>query len=190
MMVTVTDKAGAVLAETVTVNVVNDAPFQNPRNPYDVDNDGYVYPRDALILVNRLNQKGSHILTPITASGEGGSGDVYYLDINGDGILSPLDALILINHLNQRSTPSVNNGKGNGTGGSSTGGTGAQSKVPDKVDPKVDNTQSQLAEGEAPASFGACQPWLASSSMEQDRRDTIDSELELLVDELSRARLS
>ncbi len=44
MMVTVTDRGGAVLSETVTLSVINDAPFQNPRDPFDVDNDGVVIP--------------------------------------------------------------------------------------------------------------------------------------------------
>ena len=200
MMITVTDSGGGVLSETVTLNVINDAPYQNSRDPYDVDGDGNVFARDALILVNRLNQKGSHVLTPSTASGEGDSGQIYFLDVNGDGILSPIDALLLINHLNQRATPAVNNsGSGNnsgtnsGSGSTSGNGSGGHSQLPDDVDPVVvDHPNSQLPpEGEAnDEPWGACQPWLAGSSLqEQNRRDEIDSELELLVDELSRARV-
>ncbi len=126
MMVTVTDRGGAVLSETVTLSVINDAPFQNPRDPFDVDNDGVVIPRDAIILFNQLNQKGSHVLTPITAAGEGDSGEAFFLDINGDGVLSPLDALILINHLNQRSTPAINNGNNGSGSGNNIGGTAAR----------------------------------------------------------------
>ena len=192
MMVTVTDRGGAVLAETVTLDVVNDAPFQNPRNPFDVDNDGFVYPRDALILVNELNQSGSHILTPVTAAGEENNA-VYFPDVNGDGMLTPLDALILINHLNQRSTPTINNGNSNGNGNGNGNGNSGPDKIPEDADLTVDDTTSQLAEGEGePADIDqACQPWLASSAeQEQARRDAIDAELELLVDELSRARLS
>lgn len=188
MMVTVTDRGGAVLAETVTLNVVNDAPFQNPRDPFDVDNDGHIYPRDALILVNELNSKGSHILTATSASGEGG--DVFFPDVNGDGILTPLDALILINRINRGPTPAINNG--NGTTGTGTD-PDAESKVPEDPDENPDTTTSQLAEGEGPTLLpsNACQPWLASSDVqEQARRDAIDSELEQLVEELSRARLS
>jgi hypothetical protein len=187
MMVTVTDRGGSVLAETVTLNVVNDAPFQNPRDPFDVDNDGHVYPRDALILVNELNRSGSHILTPISASGEAGTSEIFFPDVNGDGLLTPLDALILINHINRRSTPAINN-----TGNSNDDDANAQSELEVDPDLTVDETTSQLAEGEGSGgeAWGACLPWVASSSVqEQVRRDAIDAELELLVDELSRARL-
>ena len=209
MMVTVTDRAGAVLAETVTLNVVNDAPFQNPRNPFDVDNDGFVYPRDALILVNRLNQGGSHVLTQSTGSGEAGT-PVVYVDVNGDGLFTPLDALLLINYLNQRSTGVINNGNNNGNNSSSNGNTSGTNsngtntggdKDPENADLSLDDPASSLAEGEG-VSFEsltddsltddfACPPWLASTTtQEQARRDAIDAELELLVEELSRARLS
>ncbi len=196
MMVTVTDKGGAVLAETVTINVINDTPFRNPRDPFDVDNDGHVYPRDALILVNQLNQRGSHILTPMTASGEDGV-EIYFLDVNGDGILSPLDALILINHLNQRSNPAINNGNGtpNGNNGASTSTQSeSNSDVEAELDPTIDNTHS-LAEGEGEGADSelACPAWMPvaqDTAYERTRREAIDSELELLVDQLSRARLS
>lgn len=189
MMLTVTDGAGSVLAETVTLNVVNDAPFQNPRDPFDVDNDGHVYPRDALILVNELNRRGSHILTPVTATGEGGTSEIFFPDVNGDGLLTPLDALILINHINRRGSPAVNN---NGNPNGNDGDTDAQSELEIDPDVTVDDTTSQLAEGEGAgdAAWGACQPWIANSNLQdQVRRDEIDSELELLVEELSRARL-
>lgn len=200
MMVTVTDGGGGVLAQTVTLNVVNDAPFQNPRNPMDVDDDGFVYPRDALILVNQLNQKGSHILTPMSAAGEG-DGEHFYPDVNGDGLLTPLDALILINFINGRGIPAVKTGNGTGGNGNGSGGTsgssgtstGSQSKVDDEdADPTIDDTTSQLAEGEGPSesTWAACTPWVTNTDVEeQARRDAIDSELELLVEELSRARL-
>ncbi len=196
MMLTVSDKAGAVLSETVTLNVVNDAPFQNPHNPFDVDNDGSVFPRDALILVNQLNQRGSHVLTPMSASGESGS-SIYFLDVNGDGLLTPLDALLLINHINRRGTPAVNNGGGAGGNGSGTS-SGAQSPVEEQPGSTPDGTQSHLADGESDGEgegWGdfestSCQPWFADVEHERARRDAIDAELERLVDELSRARLS
>ena len=140
----------------------------------DVDNDGSVFPRDALILINRLNARGSHILTPPSASGEGGTTEEnFFYDVNGDGMLTPLDALILINHLNRRTTPAAT-------------GTAGEGEAPSHMDSP--RQPDQLAD--------ACPAWsLAAppvpSMMDQDeqaQRDAIDAELESLVEQLSHAR--
>ncbi|MEO1525744.1 MAG: NF038122 family metalloprotease [Planctomycetota bacterium] len=60
----------------------------DPRaNPFDVDQDGQVSARDALLVVNKL------------ASGSVDSDDSERTDTNGDGITSPIDALGIINFL-------------------------------------------------------------------------------------------
>ena len=67
-------------------------------NRFDVNNDGFVSPIDALILVNMVNTSGGGNLG---GGGEGeGAGDKYYVDVNEDGFLSPLDILWVVNKLN------------------------------------------------------------------------------------------
>jgi hypothetical protein len=70
----------------------------NPWDRFDVNNDGFVSPIDALILVNKVNTNGGGSLG---GGGEGeGSGDKYYVDVNEDGFLSPLDILWVVNRIN------------------------------------------------------------------------------------------
>jgi hypothetical protein len=70
----------------------------NPMNRFDVNNDGFVSPIDALILVNMVNTTGGGNLG---SGGEGeGAGDKFFVDVNEDGFLSPLDILWVVNHLN------------------------------------------------------------------------------------------
>jgi hypothetical protein len=101
LFVTATDSGGSSVSRPLTVQVRPSSPFQNPSNPLDVDGDGGVHPRDVLILINELNQRGPRPLVLNSDSGEAESLEVpEYLDVNGDGILSPIDVLIIINHLN------------------------------------------------------------------------------------------
>jgi large repetitive protein len=67
----------------------------NLNNPVDVNNDGYVSPLDALIVINYMNANG-----PGTAAPTSGFSAGPYVDVNGDGSITPLDALIVINYLN------------------------------------------------------------------------------------------
>jgi hypothetical protein len=70
----------------------------NPYDRFDVNNDGFVSPIDALILVNKVNTNGGG---PLGGSGEGEqSGEKYYVDVNEDGFLSPLDILWVVNRIN------------------------------------------------------------------------------------------
>ncbi len=74
--------------------------WQNPTNKYDVNGDGYVYPLDALIVINRIlaGQAGQLPPTPIVPP---------YIDVSGDGILSPLDVLQVLNYLNAQAVAAV-----------------------------------------------------------------------------------
>jgi hypothetical protein len=88
--------------------------FWNGAMPEDVNNDRYVSPIDALLIINELNTGGSRALMgglvpPGTVpddgehegEGEGGNdpGQAYY-DVNNDGYVSPIDSLLVINALN------------------------------------------------------------------------------------------
>lgn len=65
---------------------------QNPRNRFDVNNDGFVSPQDALSVINFLNARGSRNVEGIEAPP--------YRDVNADNAITPIDALQLINYLN------------------------------------------------------------------------------------------
>ena len=94
--------------------VVDLAGWQNLTNNLDVNNDGFITPLDALIIINDLNSLGPRLLPnpPIPPD------PVYFIDVNGDGFVTPLDALIIINYLNSLSTMS---GFGMASEGSSVG---------------------------------------------------------------------
>ena len=66
--------------------------WQNPLNASDVDGDGHVAPRDALIVINHLNRDGAGPVIPSSDS-------VFFLDTNGDNQISPHDVLRVINAL-------------------------------------------------------------------------------------------
>ena len=88
---------------TVEVNITDDErqfPWQNPRNPLDVNDDGFVTAIDALLVINALNtgfQLPPQLPDPFIP--------VQYLDVNGNGSVTPIDALLVINELNRPRNP-------------------------------------------------------------------------------------
>jgi hypothetical protein len=87
----------------VTVLVVVSI-YQNPRNRFDVDDDGSVSPLDVLVLINLLNGEAPSL--PV----DGLPGPPAYVDVNADNRVDPLDVLSVINHINSRG-----NGEGEGS---------------------------------------------------------------------------
>jgi len=82
---------------TVTINVQTAYPWYNGADFLDVNDDGYISPIDALLVINELNRNGGHILSqdrarPLTRP---------FFDVNRDGYVVPIDALWVINHLNR-----------------------------------------------------------------------------------------
>ncbi len=155
------DQASGEFAITI---IANQSPYHNSRIAEDVNGDGYVSPIDVLIVVNSLNQRGTFpVPTGGTATGEPPS---EMPDVNGDGVVSPIDALIIINRINGSLRSDGSGEKGGDTG--------------------------VKAEGESV--WGAstlAAPALESDAQRRQRaHTTIDAELELLLDQLSRAQLS
>ncbi len=72
--------------------------WQNPRNRFDVNDDGFVNPLDALIVLNAVQLRG---LIPLTGSSVPSRP---FIDVNGDEFLSPVDILQVINYLSRNST--------------------------------------------------------------------------------------
>ena len=75
---------------------VNNNPFRNPANQYDVNDSGAVTPLDALQVINAIVRNGSNIFLDDVPLPEGLPA---YPDVTGDGQVTPLDALSVINEL-------------------------------------------------------------------------------------------
>jgi hypothetical protein len=72
----------------------------NPKNAFDVNNDGNISPLDVLAIVNFINIKQEKDEEP-SLSGET-PGNPNYLDVNGDSFADALDALLIINYMNSK----------------------------------------------------------------------------------------
>jgi YD repeat-containing protein len=70
---------------------------RNALFPEDVDCNGFVSPRDALIIINHLNRSG---ISRVTPPNDGEGEPAFMLDVNGDQWIAPVDALLIINYLN------------------------------------------------------------------------------------------
>lgn len=79
------------------VIIATENPWTNPLDRFDVDLNGTVTPRDALLLINRLasDQGGGEL----TLRGRDPAARHRYFDVTGDGTLTPRDALVVINRL-------------------------------------------------------------------------------------------
>ena len=71
--------------------------WQNPRDRFDVNNDGVVSPNDVLRIINKLNNEGA---------GELGQSDdpPPYVDVNGDFNVTSNDVLQVINEINRQTS--------------------------------------------------------------------------------------
>ncbi len=87
-------------SESFVIDVSNAAPFQNPSNIHDVNDDGIVSPIDALLIINRLNLLSNGGSNQLTAQS---SQAMPFVDVSADGFITPLDALRVINQLNRQS---------------------------------------------------------------------------------------
>ena len=67
--------------------------WTNPTNSHDVNDDGFVSPMDALLVINDLNERGARRLSSHVAG-------TPYLDVNSDQFVTPIDALTVLNELN------------------------------------------------------------------------------------------
>jgi hypothetical protein len=81
--------------------------WQNLANPLDVDANGTVIPRDALLLINEINtpfyrDQVTGLLPVPPSSLPDVQARAYFFDVNGDGFLTASDAIEIINFLNSR----------------------------------------------------------------------------------------
>jgi hypothetical protein len=94
-------------------------PWQNPVVSINVNDDGFISPIDALLIINVLNSGGSRALTvpPVPPDLP-----LHYYDVNGDNFVSPIDALLVINDLNTHGNRGILPGGGSGEGEGDSGG--------------------------------------------------------------------
>ena len=77
------------------------ADWQNPLANLDANDDGFISPLDALVIINDINLNGSRALsTPFDNT----SVNATYINVTGDESVSPLDVLTVINRLNLNPT--------------------------------------------------------------------------------------
>lgn len=98
-LVNITANAVDYESGSVALTVLDDDPefpWHNARNRFDVNDDTFVTPLDALLVINAINDRLT--LTPELPNP---FIPVRYLDVSSDGFLSPLDALLVINELNR-----------------------------------------------------------------------------------------
>lgn len=96
--VTITGTAAGFAAANGNILVGdNERPFQNQRNPLDVDASGGVFALDALKIINIINEIGVGDEATIMASY---SGPPIFPDTNGDNFITANDVLLIINFLN------------------------------------------------------------------------------------------
>ena len=74
-------------------------PYHNGIRPADVNWDGYVTPRDAMIVINTLIEQGPMTVEQLARAESSGGKSLGARDINADGLVSPLDALAVIEAL-------------------------------------------------------------------------------------------
>jgi hypothetical protein len=86
---------------TFTIEVEQLYPLQNDRHALDVNDDLYLSPLDALLIIDLLNGLDGGSIAPGTMPVEP------FVDPSGDNHVSPLDALLLFNWLNSDLPPSV-----------------------------------------------------------------------------------
>ncbi len=94
-------------AATVKVQEVTDIGHTNPTEPLDVDDDGFIVPKDALLVINYLNSIGAG---PISGVNTGPP----FFDVSGDDNVTPIDALLVINHLNKVASGAEGEGPASG----------------------------------------------------------------------------
>ena len=93
------------------------SPWKNLVAPLDVNDDWYISPLDALLIINELNMNGSGKL-PLPG---GGQTPPPYLDVSGDGSLSPIDVLWIIDYLNGASNSATSGVTSSGGGSGEIG---------------------------------------------------------------------
>ncbi len=101
--VTVTEADGDSFSRVFLVSIgANTTAWQNPNNRFDVDDNGFVVPLDALLIINELNNPRLRDAQGRLPLPPPGTMPPPYLDPSGDAHVTALDVLLIINFLNNR----------------------------------------------------------------------------------------
>jgi hypothetical protein len=79
--------------------LINTMPWQNPADPYDVNNDGDVTSLDALVVINQISRLGGEPPYALPVPPQPPDEPPPFYDVDGNNQLSALDALRVINRL-------------------------------------------------------------------------------------------
>jgi hypothetical protein len=82
---------------SLTINPAVGKSWQNAQQPLDVNQDGFVTPIDALLVLNVINRDGAGPLS----FPSGAEQPPPFLDVSGDGFVSPIDPLLVLNEINR-----------------------------------------------------------------------------------------
>ncbi|MCA9149165.1 MAG: hypothetical protein KDA92_07700 [Planctomycetales bacterium] len=74
--------------------------WQNQTNPLDVNNDGFVFAIDALIIINELNEPQYRDVDSFELPTPPAVVPAYF-DVNGDGFATASDVILIINYINE-----------------------------------------------------------------------------------------
>ena len=86
-------------SDSLTINP-GSSPFTNSAYPYDVDEDGFLTPRDALVIINDLAANGARsLIGPNRFNSTSAAPPSGMVDVNSDFHVSPVDALWVINEI-------------------------------------------------------------------------------------------
>jgi hypothetical protein len=178
---------------------ISNNPYTNPKNRYDVNDDGFVSPIDVLQIVNYVNSGlPSRPPLPPTAVPP-------YLDVDSDGFIGPLDVLAVITFINSggksgsgegegagddlwisaSSTPAPTNGSSNSSGtiqrsmaAATSGVTKAQS---------LDNALARIGNDFGPALPDTWFDWSTANTGDTESKENhaeLTSALDQILDEL------
>ncbi|MFK7736338.1 MAG: cadherin domain-containing protein [Pirellulaceae bacterium] len=92
--VNVLDNANALVSDEFNLEVASAFPWHNSGMAEDVNDDNFVTPIDALMVINYLNNASSSEVPP------GSAAEFGLVDVNGDNFVTAIDALIVVNQLN------------------------------------------------------------------------------------------
>jgi len=87
------------LVGNLTTAQADSNPIHNFSNPYDVDGNGFIQPRDGLLVINQLQRLTTPNAQPLVTT------QTFFYDTNNDSRVSPVDVLLVINHMAQTPEP-------------------------------------------------------------------------------------
>jgi len=169
-------------ADGLSLTALDKYPWHNYSSIHDVNADGHISPKDAIYVINQINQGESEALAWPRPNGK----EVPYYDVNRDGISSPIDALTVINELNSMSQSDEGEGEYYLPNSFAQGGQVVTSAVIDSdVDASVADSVDAafLKIGMAEYNTSATVDSVEATELERSLNEPSD-ELEELMDEL------